>query len=164
MRKVCILMAMFVCCLAILGIASQLRAENDGQVVGPMLDKEYYPDMMEKAPSCKSAYDVFMKAANPLMACRTMNELNMKIEAQQEMIKDLSATKGCKDCKRLATAAAKDVADYQSKVNDLKAQCPDKKTQYDLAMSLDEKHKDVCKSCKNNWPGPIGPFGMNPCK
>ena len=158
MKKMAVVMAgaLFLVFAGIVSVA-------DAQVVGPIMDEEYFPQMAQKAPSCKTAYDTFLKTAEPLNACRSLAELNMKISAQQEVIKDMNATKGCRECKRTAMKATETVGAYREQANVLKAQCPDKKQQYELAMSLDKKHKQVCKSCKNQWPGELGPYGMNPC-
>jgi hypothetical protein len=83
---------------------------------------------------------------------------------KQEVVKEMGNIKGCKDCKKRAEAAGLDASNFTAQADTLSKQCPDKKEQYRLVSLLPDKHKEVCKSCKNKWPGKIGPYGISPCK
>ena len=148
------------CCMMIACLSQVARAG----AVGPIEEEDIFPDMMKKAPDCGAAYNDFMTVAAPLKACDDLEDVKDDIDAKQQLIKDLQSMKGCKECKKKVAEAQESLSALNEQANVLTPKCPGKKEQYSLVQQLPAKHKQVCKSCSNKWPGKLGPYGVSPCK
>ena len=134
------------------------------RVIGYTMDSENYPNMLEKHETCSQAYDNYLAVAHPLNACHHLDEAKMNLAAQNQIKSDIKSMKNCRQCTKVKVQADEAIAAYQEQIRLYSAQCPSKSEQKKLTNKLPERTKHVCSSCKNRWPGTLGPVQPNPCK
>lgn len=132
-------------------------------VVGYISDRDQFPQLFEQ-PSCGDEYSSFLNAAQPLIACKHLAEAQAEQAAQQQLAKQLATIKNCGKCKHQMAMAEEAAAAYGEQINIYSKQCPPEAQRLKLAASLQKEAKQVCKACKNQWPGKLGTDEGNPCK
>jgi len=132
--------------------------------IGYTQDTENYPNMLETTEGCSQAYDNYLAVAHPLNACRHLEEAKANLAAQKQIKSDVGAMKKCKECTKVGVQADEAAQAYKEQINLYSAQCPSKGKQNRLKNKLPAKTREVCRACKNKWPGTLGPTDGNPCK
>ena len=133
-------------------------------MIGYLHDTEVFPDMLHTRPSCNEAYQNYLTVAQPLEACSELEEARMELAVQQGIIQHLDEIKGCRQCRKQLTQANEAAAAYQEQIRLYQSHCPNAKSRARLAKKITKREREVCSSCKKNWPGKVGPHGRSPCK
>lgn len=157
MKKTMAVMVGLVLTLAASGVAWS------DPVAGYVEDREAFPNMLVEQPDCGSVYSEFLTNAQPLIACKHLEEAKAEQSAQQQLSKQLATMKNCKKCKAQMGQADEAAAAYGEQINIYGKQCPPQAQQLKLAAQLDKQTKKVCKACSNKWPGKLGPADPTPC-
>lgn len=134
------------------------------RVIGYTEDTENFPNMLRKHETCSQAYDNFLAVAHPLNACHHLDEAKANLATQKKVKKQMKTMKNCRECTKVMVQADEAIAAYQEQINLYSVQCPSRREQKKLAKKLPERTRHVCSSCKNRWPGTLGPTEANPCK
>lgn len=155
MKKIGLLVIMGLVVLSYTNIAQ-------ARVAGVLQDQEFFPNMLQHK-TCKQAYNDFLETANPLKACHDLEDTKADLAVQQALINELNSIKGSKACRKKLSQAYEARGACQEKIKIYEAQCPDAKTQHKLIKKIHKQHDEVCKACKNKWPGNVGLYGVKPC-
>jgi hypothetical protein len=147
-------------CMLLAFTASTARAE----VIGYTEDTENFPNMLETEETCSQAYGDFLSVAQPLNACRHLNQAKANLAAQQKIKQQMGTMKNCKDCAKMMVQTDEAAAAYQEQIKLYQGQCPGASDQAKLMEKLPKETKKVCSACKNKWPGTLGPGMSSPCK
>lgn len=148
----------FAALIAVFSTAAHAR------VIGYTEDTDNFPNMLKKHETCSQAYDNFLAVARPLNACHHLEEARVNLDAQKQIKNDIKGMKNCRECTKVRVHADEAIAAFQEQIKLFDAECPSRKEQRKLTKKLPGSTKEVCSSCKNRWPGTLGPTQSNPCR
>ncbi len=151
----------FLVSLFVLTIISGAVFAQDA-VVGPTSLATEFPDVFGKYPTCKNAYNKYLKVAEPVKACHDYEDAQWNFRTQKTVIESLKDLKG-KNVDKKIKDATQNANMYENQMVALRRNCPEGKKFVKAVHKLDSHTKDVCRNCNNSWPGKIGPAAGDPC-
>lgn len=148
--------------LAALSVPARAQTYNDFDgVAGYVQDTEAFPDMLHTVPDCADVYSEYVTLAHSLQACQHLDDAKEALALQQSFAKQLGELKKCKGCKAKVEQAQEAAMTYNDEIDVYGKQCPANRNK--AAADYGQKVKEVCKKCKNKWPGLVGPTDKTPC-